>query len=1064
MKLAVIGVAACLLLAVALAPAQTTTGTLSGKISGGAAAAAPNTTIILTEVNTGATQRVTTGADGSFSASLPPGTYRVEVESAGFKRMARENMVITAGSASQFSATLESGPATETVELKADSPVAQDDPPEISRGYSSEYIRRLPVLDRKYQDLNGLMTGVTPPVPTFDLTTDPQQSRQFNTNGLPAYANDQTTDGLTIREPYTGTLAIRLTPDEAIQQLNVRTSNYKAEGGYAGGTIGELLVRPGTNNGFHGSAFGFWTTDYFQTHNPFNAPGNPDPTLHSWQYGGTAGGAVIPDRMFLFGSYEGTRRSGGNLQLGTVPTADLRAGNFSGFDTIYIPATGVSTGTNVGTGRLPFPNNTIPANLINPSAQAILGYLPLPNQPGLSNNLVANVPFDNDGNVTDGRLDYRFTDLISGFLRYGFSRFDASQGSIFGPVVGSASHSALRNHHAAASLIGSRSGITGELRFGYNRYRNALSPETQTDQLNQQLACANFGGTFPSISITGLGALGTPAYLPSKAVDNTYNGVANFYTNRGRHQIRWGMDIRNLQSNGFQNQFFAPNGTFLFGPGTTSRSDATTSPAAGSAFANSFAAFLLGAPTLSGAFAFSDVPSYRQTWYSGFASDTLRLTSRIALDLGVRYDVYSPVETRRAGNNSFFDPATGTLTYAGIDDVDSTGNQDWDLNNVSPRVGIAFRPAERTVIRASYSMSYFPVPFSLIGINQTGTGIQQGIIGGYGVATGGFTSPVLPPASTPTNGAAAPNIPFSVSSMVTPYVQSYFVMIQQDLRRGLLIDASYVGNTARQLPFRSELNAAAPGTGLAGLPFGATGRTASVTEYGSGLNSNFNSLQVNMTKRFSSGVSFAGAYTYGKALDYSTNLFDPSSRKANYGRADWDQRHMLTLSHVLDLPFGDGSKRWNSGALGQILANWQLNGVFRWTTGSPYTVYTDPLTCACPGTAVIPATLVGSANDISGQTTLNPNAFVTPPANSFGTLTRNAISGPDSFVYNMSLFKSFHVREQMKMELRGEVYNLANSTQFGTPVTNLAAGNFGTPTAIVNSGGRQFQIGARFLF
>jgi hypothetical protein len=823
-----------------------------------------------------------------------------------------------------------------------------------------------------------------------------------------------------------------------------------------------VFVRPGTNNGLHGSAFGFWTTDQLATRNPFSPAGNPDPTQRFWQFGATAGGAVIPDRMFLFGSYEGTRRRGNNLQFGTVPTAELRAGDFSAFGTIYNPATGISTGTNVGTGRVPFPNNRIPAGQVNPAAQAILGYLPLPNQPGLSNNLVTNVPFKNDGNVLDGRLDYRFTDLISGFLRYGFSDFNANEGSIFGPVVGNASGSGLRNHHATASLIGSRHGIIGEFRLGYNRYRNALTPQTQTDLLNQQLGTTNFGGTLPSINITGLGALGTPAYLPSKAIDNTYNGVANFYTNRGRHQIRWGVDIRRLHSDGFQNQLFGPNGTFFFGPGTTSLSGVTTTPAANSAFANSFAAFLLGAPTSSGAFTFSDVPSYRQTWYSGFLSDTFRLTSRIALDLGLRYDVYSPVQTRRAGNNSFFDPATGTLTFAGVGGVDASGNQDWDLNNVAPRIGIAIRPAERTVVRASYSMSYFPVPFSLMGINQTGTGIQQGINGGFGAAPGGFTSPVLPSATAPANGAVAPNIPFSVSSLVTPYVHSYFFMIQQDLTQGFLIDAAYVGNTAHQLPFMRELNAAAPGTGLAGLPFG-TGRTASVTEVASGLNSNFNSLQINLTKRFSSGVSFAGAYTFGKALDYSTNLVDPFNRRANYGPADWDHRHMLTLSHVLDLPFGNGTKRWNTGALGQILANWQLNGIFRWTTGAPYTVYADPLTCACPGLAAIPANLVGATTNINGQTTLNPSDFAVP-AGSFGSQGRNGIRGPESHVYNMSLFKSFQVREQMKMELRGEVYNLANSTQFGTPVANLGAGNFGTPTAIVNSGGRQFQIGARFLF
>lgn len=1062
MKHMVLGVVAGLVLAVALAPAQTTPGTLSGRISGNAAAAVPNSTIILTDVNTGASQRVTTGTDGSFNVTLPPGTYRVEIESSGFKRMARQNMVITAGSASQFNATLEAGSSTETVELKADAPVMQDQPPEISRGYGTEFVRRLPVFDRNYQELPELMTGITTPVPSLNLTLNPQLSREFNTNGLPAYANDQLNDGLTVREPFTGVMSIRVVPNEAIQQLNLRTSNYRAEGGFAAGTLSNVFVRPGTNNGVHGSAFGFWSSDALSARNPFNAAGNPDPRLHYWQYGGTVGGAIIPDRMFLFGSYEGTRRSGDGLQYGTVPTTDLLAGNFSGFGTIFNP----NTGTAAGVGRVPFPNNTIPQSQINPAAQAILGYLPAPNQPGLSNNLFGNVPYKNHSNVIDGRLDYRFTDLISGFLRYGFSDFNTNQGSLLGPVIGAATSSALRNHHAAASVTGNYAGIIGELRFGYNRYRNALNPDTQTTLLNQQLAAANFGGTLPSINIAGLGALGTPGYLPGKPIDNTYNGVASFYMNRGRHQVRFGVDLRRLQSDGFQNQMFGPNGTFFFGPGATSLAGAATT--SNNALANSFAAFLLGAPTQSGAFQFNSTPTYRQTWYAGFISDTFKLTSRISIDAGLRYDVYSPVQTRRAGGNGFFDPTTGTVNYAGVGNIDANGNQSWDRNNIAPRIGIAFRPMSHTVIRASYAMTFFPVPFQYLGMNQTGTGIQQGIQGGFGVAPGRFTSPVVPPATTPENGALAQNTPFTVGSMVTPYIHSYYLMIQHDLTHGLLIDADYLGNLGRQLPYSRELNAAAPGTGVAGLPFGT--RTASVTEVGSGLTSNYNSLQVNLTKRFSSGVSFAGAYTFSKALDYGMNQINPFDRRANYGPADWDHRHMLTLSHVLDLPFGNGSKRWNTGMLGQVLANWQLNGVFRWTTGAPYTVFADPLACACPGIAAIPANILATGSSLNGQTTLNASDFAAPAANSFGNLGRNSIRGPESRVYNMSLFKSFQVREQAKLELRGEVYNLANSTQFGTPVANFGAGNFGTPTAlggqnaIVNAGGRQFQVGARILF
>jgi hypothetical protein len=269
------------------------------------------------------------------------------------------------------------------------------------------------------------------------------------------------------------------------------------------------------------------------------------------------------------------------------------------------------------------------------------------------------------------------------------------------------------------------------------------------------------------------------------------------------------------------------------------------------------------------------------------------------------------------------------------------------------------------------------------------------------------------------------------------------------------------------LPYVRQINVAAPGTGVAGLPFNA-GRTASVAEYGSGLTSNFNSLQANLTKRLSRGVSFSGAYTFGYARDYGTNLWNSFDRRANYGFADWDRRHMLTLSHVFEIPFGTGTQRWNTGLLGNILAGWQLNGVFRWATGSPYTVMADPLACACPGVPAVTADVTG-AFDINEQASFDPALFTTPAAGTTGNLGRNSIRGPDFTVYNISLFKSFAAGEQAKIELRGEVYNLLDTVTYGNPMATLGSANFGQPVlrgfGLNQFGfGRQFLIGTRILF
>jgi hypothetical protein len=425
------------------------------------------------------------------------------------------------------------------------------------------------------------------------------------------------------------------------------------------------------------------------------------------------------------------------------------------------------------------------------------------------------------------------------------------------------------------------------------------------------------------------------------------------------------------------------------------------------------------------------------------------------------YDLFSPVTTRFGTGAFVYNPVTGTVTF-------SDANGSWDKNNWAPRAGFAFRPFERTVIRASYGIYYFPRPFALSPINQAGVGTQTGLMNGSFVATP-FAVPVFPPTTTtPAPGATvpAPNIPLNVQTgLQTPYTQNYYFMVQQDITHGILFDAAYLGNVGRQLPYNRALNVAAPGTGLAGLPF--TGPVG-VTEIASGLTSNYNALHVDLTKRISRGVGFSAAYTWSKALDYGTNLLNPFSRAANYGPADWDRTHMLTISHLFEIPFGAGTHHLNSGVVGQILAGWQVSGLFQWGTGTPYSVLAPATGCNCPGVAAVFAQPTGFAS-INGQASFNPAFFVAPPAGTFGSSSRNNFRGPDLHTYNLTLSKSFRIAEQVKMEFRAEGYNILNSPTYASPYANLGLPNFGQPvplaTSLVNGfAPRTFLIGARVGF
>jgi hypothetical protein len=320
-------------------------------------------------------------------------------------------------------------------------------------------------------------------------------------------------------------------------------------------------------------------------------------------------------------------------------------------------------------------------------------------------------------------------------------------------------------------------------------------------------------------------------------------------------------------------------------------------------------------------------------------------------------------------------------------------------------------------------------------------------------------------ASNLQNGAPASNLPASIINrdLRTPFVHTYNLQVQQDFYNGTLLSVGYVGSLGRQLPYSYELNAAAPGAGNAGLPFAAFGRTASTLAYTSGAHNNYNSLQASLTKRFSQGLAFTGAYTWSKALGYTTDngmLLNPFNFRANYGPLDYDRQHVLSISHLWELPFG----RRGSHLASTLLGGWQLNGIFSWQTGTPLTITADPVSCACPGNTVL-ASVNGAVPFGTGTSYLTSNGFSAPAAGQFGNLGRGAVRGPDTWNYNMSLFKSFRVRDRFNLELRGEAYNLTNTPHYANPVTNIGSPAFGQITSMTTGAfGRQLNVGARILF
>ena len=360
-----------------------------------------------------------------------------------------ENSVEVTSAGSGVQVTLDVGPATAAggkLEIDGVAPTVQTNSAEVSRSYDSSTIRSLPILDRQHHELITLMPGITPPVPATDRISDPQRTRAFNVNGQPAYVNLYNQDGTYDNEPYSGRPS-RVEPNEAVQTLEVRTSNYNAEYGIAAGSWASTLTRPGTN-AVHGSLFEFNTNSYFRNGRSLAAT-QSSPRFNTNQFGGTVGGPVITNKMFWFLSYEGYIQRGREEAVATVPAAGFSSGNFSQVQgvTIFNPASGGI----LGTPRTQFPGNTIPTAQLNATSQRILAAIPAANQPGGSNNLVGSVRLLDDTHRLDGKLDHRFSEKSTGFLRYGFTESSVNQGSLLGPV-GSPLDSEFRGMNAVGSI------------------------------------------------------------------------------------------------------------------------------------------------------------------------------------------------------------------------------------------------------------------------------------------------------------------------------------------------------------------------------------------------------------------------------------------------------------------------------------------------------------------------------------------------------------------------------------------------------------------------------------
>ncbi len=1088
-------------------PAQAVNGTLLGNVTDTSGGTIADAKIDITEINTGVNRSTQTNGSGNFIFSdLPPGTYTVTAAQMGFRRESRAKVDVLVDSAVRVDLMLQPGSLTETVNVTAETPMLQTDRSDTGRKIEAKQIEDLPIGGaRNFQSLLALVPGSTRPAGQHSAFFNPQQSLGAEVNGQSRMGNNYQLEGVDDNE-RTGLLQVLIPPAEAIQTVDVSTSNFEAELGRATGAATNVIFKSGTNQ-FHGSAY------EFNRVSALAARGFYDPSKGHFTYnyfGGTIGGPIKRNRTFFFGDYLRIEDHSSNIDRLTVPTAEERGGNLNiaapgqSPTPIYDPFTG---NLNNGQGRTQFRGNMIPANRINAlSAKILSNIIPLPNLPGLTQNYFSLSPFYRNTDQFDVKVDHNQTDNDRLSIRYSFSRpvtFDSAVYGVYGGPrgVGGAGFEAngVQNTHSGAinyDHIFSPTLIV-ETRFGVSRYRNDAQQIGYGQDVSTQLGVPGVNvNAFTSgpvgINLNNFGDpfIGFAASLPWIRAESNVNFVNTWTKTKGNHTVKWGIDLRRIRDDLLQTQTFSPRGRYTFGTSQTSISGAKTS------FTNSLASFLLDVPSEVGRDLPVIFPAYRAWEFFTFAQDKWTVTPKLTLDLGLRWELYPPGTPAHAAGFSNYDPTTNSLVIAGVGGNPSNLGMQTNYHDFAPRFGIAYRLNEKTVFRGGFGISYSPFPDNTYAYNfpvkqnnayEPNCGFCPAVLPSGQIATfqAGFPPPT--PATIPSNGIIA-NADVNQSYIVInknfrePYVESWNVALQRSLPWNLVFEAAYVGNHGVDQPVEYNLNAGLVlGAGPAGQPeFTQFGRKAATAERFLGVSSSYNSLQAKLDKRFSAGLSLTTAYTFSKAMTFNdvsgsgvgafTFYINPHR---NYARANFDRTHSFVQSWVYELPFGKG-KRWLPQGIGsRLLGGWQTNAILSIYSGNPLNFAGDTGTLNAPfnGNTLnhfgpIQVTK-GNGRDATWFNAAKCGATVaegcfSQPVGGFGNLGLNVISGPGFWNLDASVFRNFHVTERSLLQFRAEGFSVVNTPQWNNPDTGFNSATFGYITGA--GGARRIQFAAKFSF
>ncbi|MBL8209145.1 MAG: TonB-dependent receptor [Bryobacterales bacterium] len=1043
-----------LLLFCGMALSQTLDTGILGTVTDPSGAAVAGATVTITQTATAVRRGTVTAADGKYDVRyLVPGEYSVQVTASGFRAATATSLTLQINQQARLDVALQVGDVQQTVEVSAASPLLQTENATLGEVVGRERIVNLPINGRTFTQLATLTPGVR--VTEVNQYSSTGGSRiiangardawlQVNLNGVSMVNN---------RSNY-----ITMFPSiDALSEFKVQTGNYSAEyGGNAGANV-NVQLRSGTND-FHGTAFEFFRNDKLDSRNFFRPGPFPKDVLRRNQFGTVVSGPVIRNKTFFMASYEAIRSTRQSAGTNIVLSPAERRGDFSATTTVI---------RDPFNNNAPFPGNIIPSARLNPvSVNLVNTYMPLPNTTGTVNYAgVTQGALNIDQGLT--RIDHYFREKDQAFFHYIHMRRDFPNVELNPNFYYSAQ---FPNNNLGFQHVHTFSPtFLNEARFGWNRANAAkLSPRTNTDFTIASLGIngLNVGGPggrplrtdeqgFPVLNITGYMGLGDAGASSNLDWSRTYQFVDNVSVIRRSHAIKFGGDIRRLLDDATTNNW--PFGNMAFTPDITG---------------NGAAAFMLGLPRTTLTPEGVPISKIRQWRYGLYIQDDWKVSSRLTLNLGLRWDI--------PGQPHEVNAVSRTLRF----DLDPNGPVLWpdpgtradfyfgEYRNFGPRFGFAYRLPQKMVVRGGYGIFYSLAQFD-------NTNILQLNPPGGGSLT--VTNPLLNPVATiqnPVPSVLYPNNPiFNVVSVPVDrkrrnaYVQNFNLQVSRELSSSDVIEVGWVASKGTHVDTSlNNFNQPEPGAGdiQSRRPYPAYARIRMIATDG---NTIYHSLQARYEHRLKQGLSLTGAYTWSHLIDDTGQTINAGGcacqnprRRGKDERANsvLDQRHRLVVGSVWELPFARGAK----GVTSAVLGGWSTGAILTLASGFPVNVVQSGDTWNVDALWPRPNAVAGVSPVLDDKT---PNRWFNTAAFSrsttYGTSPRNPIVGPGLHTLDLSASKSFKMPygESHALLFRAEMFNITNSPQFGNPGTTLGTGTFGVVTS-TGAENRQVQLALKYNF